>query len=237
MKTDLVYVKEIAMNRLGNVKDWNVVKNWKFLFVGLAVVALNVLTQLAMFALANFDGTNLLIAAALILLGLILTGKLGLWKSEQKWGMGANVGFVALAFIVMFGLKIIGGQLIMLEEGYGQTTANQEIINNSGLPTLVLFLFTVFFAPVLEELLFRGILMGKVFGKDSIVGLLLSSFLFGLIHNPTNIGSWVVYGGMGLVLGLAYRISGKYTNALILHSLNNLIGFLLMLLMQSLGLI
>ncbi|MFX3851868.1 CPBP family intramembrane glutamate endopeptidase, partial [Streptococcus suis] len=75
-----------------------------------------VLTQLAMFALANFDGTNLLSAAALILLavllGLILTGKLGLLKGEQKWGMGANVVFVTLAFIVMFGLKIIGGQLI-----------------------------------------------------------------------------------------------------------------------------
>ncbi len=95
-------------------------------------------------------------------------------------GMVANVGFVVLAFIVMFGLKIIGGQLIMLEEGYGQTTANQEIINNSGLPTLVLFLFAVFFAPVLEELLFRGILMGRVFGKDSIVGLLLSSFCLDL---------------------------------------------------------
>ncbi|HFI0646307.1 CPBP family intramembrane glutamic endopeptidase [Streptococcus suis] len=229
------------MNRLGNVKDWNVVKNWKFLLVGLVVVALNVLTQMAMFALPNFDGPNLLIAAALILLavvvGLVLTSKIGLWKSEQKWGMLKNIGFVVLGFIVMFGLKIIGGQLIMLEEGYVQTTANQEIINNSGLPVLLMFLFAVLFAPVLEELIFRGILMGKVFGKDSNVGLLLSSFLFGLIHNPTNIGSWVVYGGMGLVLGLAYRISGKYSNALILHCLNNLIGFLLMLLMQSLGLI
>ncbi|MFX4093057.1 CPBP family intramembrane glutamate endopeptidase, partial [Streptococcus suis] len=77
----------------------------------------------------------------------------------------ANVGFVVLAFIVMFGLKIIGGKLIMLEVGYGQTTANQEIINNSGLPTLVLFLFSVLFATVLEDLLFRGILMGRVFGK------------------------------------------------------------------------
>ncbi|HEL2510483.1 TPA: CPBP family intramembrane metalloprotease [Streptococcus suis] len=229
------------MNRLGSIKDWNVVKNWKFLLVGLVVVALNVLTQLAMFALPNFDGNNLLIAAALILLavllGLILTGKLGLWKGEQKWGMGANVGFVTLAFIVMFGLKIIGGQLIMLEEGYGQTTANQEVINNSGLPVLLLFLFAVLFAPVLEELIFRGILMGKVFGKDSNVGLLLSSFLFGLIHNPTNIGSWVVYGGMGLVLGLAYRISGKYTNALILHMVNNFLSVLLMLLLQSIGFI
>lgn len=229
------------MNRLGNVKDWNVVKNWKFLFVGLAVLALNVLTQMAMSALPNFDGTNLLIAAALILLavvvGLVLTSKIGLWKSEQKWGMLKNIGFVVLAFIVMFGLKIIGGQLIMLEEGYGQTTANQEVINNSGLPALLLFLFAVLFAPVLEELIFRGILMGKVFGKDSNVGLLLSSSLFGLIHNPTNIGSWVVYGGMGLVLGLAYRISGKYTNALILHMVNNFLSVLLMLLLQSIGFI
>lgn len=229
------------MNRLGNVKDWNVVKNWKFLLVGLAVLVLNGLTQMAMSALPNFDGNNLLIAAALILLavvvGLVLTSKIGLWKSEQKWGMLKNIGFVVLAFIVMLGLKIIGGQLIMLEEGYGQTTANQEIINNSGLPALLLFLFAVLFAPVLEELIFRGILMGKVFGKDSNVGLLLSSFLFGLIHNPTNIGSWVVYGGMGLVLGLAYRISGKYTNALILHMVNNFLSVLLMLLLQSIGFI
>lgn len=229
------------MNRLGSVKDWNVVKNWKFLLVGLAVLALNVLTQMAMSALPNFDGTNLLIAAALLLfavvVGLVLTSKMGLWKSEQKWGMLKNIGFVVLAFIVMFGLKIIGGQLIMLEEGYGQTTANQEVINNSGLPVLLLFLFAVLFAPVLEELIFRGILMGKVFGKDSNVGLLLSSFLFGLIHNPTNIGSWVVYGGMGLVLGLAYRISGKYTNALILHMVNNFLSVLLMLLLQSIGFI
>lgn len=229
------------MNRLGNVKDWNVVKNWKFLLVGLVVLALNVLTQMAMSALPNFDGTNLLIAAALLLfavvVGLVLTSKIGLWKSEQKWGMLKNIAFVVLAFIVMFGLKIIGGQLIMLEEGYGQTTANQEVINNSGLPVLLLFLFAVLFAPVLEELIFRGILMGKVFGKDSNIGLLLSSFLFGLIHNPTNIGSWVVYGGMGLVLGLAYRISGTYTNALILHMVNNFLSVLLVLLLQSIGFI
>lgn len=74
------------MNRLGNVRDWNRVKNWKFLLVGLAVVALNVLSQMAMYSLPNFDGDKLLIAASFLLvavvLGLILTGKLGLWKGE-----------------------------------------------------------------------------------------------------------------------------------------------------------
>ncbi|MFX4006279.1 CPBP family intramembrane glutamate endopeptidase, partial [Streptococcus suis] len=75
-----------------------------------------------------FDGYNLLIAAVILLLsvvlGLILTGKLGLLKGEHKWGMVANVGFVVLAFIVIFGLKIFGGHFILLEEGFGQTTAN-----------------------------------------------------------------------------------------------------------------
>ncbi len=80
--------------------------------MGLAVVALNVLSQMAMYALPNFDGDNLLIVASFLLvavvLGLILTGKLGLWKGEQKWGIFANIGFVVLTFIVMFGLKMIG---------------------------------------------------------------------------------------------------------------------------------
>ncbi len=147
------------MIRLGSVRDWNLVKNWKFLLVGLAVVALNVLSQMAMYSLPNFDGDKLLIAASFLLVavvfGLILTGKLGLWKGEQKWRIVANIGFVVLAFIVMFGLKMIGWQLIMLEEGYGQTTANQEVLNRSGLPTLLLFIFTVLFAPVLEELFFQ----------------------------------------------------------------------------------
>ena len=46
------------MNKLGNVRYWNVVENWKFLLVGLAVVTLNVLSQMEMYALPNFDGDN-----------------------------------------------------------------------------------------------------------------------------------------------------------------------------------
>jgi hypothetical protein len=48
----------------------------------------------------------------------------------------------------------------------------------SGSPQSFMFADLIFiylyrlFAPVLVELLFRGIDMGKVFGKDSIVGLL-----------------------------------------------------------------
>lgn len=73
--------------------------------MGLAVVALNVLTQLAMFALPNFDGNNLLIAAVLLLLavvlGLILTGKLGLWKGEQN-GDGCEYWFCSPSLLSLW---------------------------------------------------------------------------------------------------------------------------------------
>lgn len=227
------------MKKITTIMEWNVVKNWKYLLTAVAVLALNILTQRLVFSLPNFNGPNLFIAAALLLFavatGLWSTKILGLWQSEKKWSLLEAFGFLSIGFVVLFGVKMIGGQLIVIEEGYGKTPANQELIQNSGLPVLLLFIFTVFFAPVLEELLFRGIIMGKVFGKDSILGLLLSSYLFGLIHGPTNIGSWVLYAGIGLVLGVIYRLSGKYSYALILHFVNNLIGIGLLLLLQSLG--
>ncbi|MDQ8758932.1 CPBP family intramembrane glutamic endopeptidase [Streptococcus ruminantium] len=227
------------MKKITTIMEWNVVKNWKYLLTAVAVLALNILTQRLVFSLPNFNGPNLFIAAALLLfavaIGLWSTKILGLWQSEKKWSLLEAFGFLSIGFVVLFGVKMIGGQLIVIEEGYGKTPANQELIQNSGLPVLLLFIFTVFFAPVLEELLFRGIIMGKVFGKDSILGLLLSSYLFGLIHGPTNIGSWVLYAGIGLVLGIIYRLSGKYSYALILHFVNNLIGIGLLLLLQSLG--
>ncbi|BDD42267.1 CPBP family intramembrane glutamic endopeptidase [Streptococcus ruminantium] len=227
------------MKKITTIMEWNVVKNWKYLLTAVAVLALNILTQRLVFSLPNFNGPNLFIAAALLLfavaIGLWSTKILGLWQSEKKWSLLEAFGFLSIGFVVLFGVKMIGGQLIVIEEGYGKTPANQELIQNSGLPVLLLFIFTVFFAPVLEELLFRGIIMGKVFGKDSILGLLLSSYLFGLIHGPTNIGSWVLYAGIGLVLGVIYRLSGKYSYALILHFVNNLIGIGLLLLLQSLG--
>lgn len=229
------------MNSLGNVKEWAVVKNWKFILLALGVALLNILTQKAVFSLPNLEGNYLWIGAGLLILatgnGCWIVHRIGLWQEGKQLRVLEAIGFVAIGTIVLFGVKMIGSQLVMLEEGVGKTTANQEIIQNSGMPNLILFVFAVLFAPVLEELFFRGLIMGKIFGKVSILGLLLSSFLFGWIHGPTNIGSWVIYAGMGLVLGVIYRISGKFSYVVLIHLINNLIGVLLILLLQSLGLI
>ena len=99
----------------------------------------------------------------------------------------------------------------------------------------LLITFTVIMAPIVEELVFRGLLMGRVFNPDSIVGLIVSSLLFGLVHMPNSIGVWIVYAGMGLALGIAYRKFQKLEYCIMAHIINNSLAVSMLLLLQFLA--
>ena len=77
--------------------------------------------------------------------------------------------------------------------------------------------------------------MGRVFNPDSIVGLLLSGLLFGLVHTPNSMGVWIVYAGMGFVLGIVYRKFHKLEYCIMAHMINNSIAVSMMLLLQLLA--
>ena len=114
-------------------------------------------------------------------------------------------------------------------------SANQAAIENAHMNPFVLITVTVIMAPIVEELIFRGLLMGRVFNPDSIVGLILSSLLFGLAHMPNSIGVWIVYAGMGFVLGTVYRKCQKLEYCIMAHMINNSIAVSMMLLLQFLA--
>ena len=124
--------------------------------------------------------------------------------------------------------------MVMMWEGVSNST-NQEIIENAHMNPFVLITVTVIMAPIVEELIFRGLLMGRVFNPDSIVGLILSSLLFGLVHTPNSMGVWIIYGGMGLVLATVYRVSKKLEYSIMDHMINNSIAVSMMLLLQLLA--
>ena len=77
--------------------------------------------------------------------------------------------------------------------------------------------------------------MRRVFNPDSIVGLILSSLLFGLAHMPNSIGVWIVYAGMGFALGTVYRKFQKLEYCIMAHMINNSIAVSMMLLLQLLA--
>ena len=208
----------------------------RFLYFLLAFLILCIDVALTIFvSVKDVRAVGLLILVML----LISAGALFLGKC-----MGLLEGFKALSSMKawgMIGLTYLGiyiaaniGMSVMRMEGISNTT-NQAAIENAHMNPFVLITVTVIMAPIVEELVFRGILMGRVFNPDSIVGLILSSLLFGLVHTPNSIGVWIVYAGMGFALGTVYRKFQKLEYCIIAHMINNSIAVSTMLLLQLLA--
>ena len=172
---------------------------------------------------------TLLISAGAIFLGKrvgLLEGFKAL-SSLKAWGM---IGLTDLGIYIATNV----GMSVMRMEGISNTT-NQAAIENAHMNPFLLITFTVIMAPIVEELVFRGLLMGRVFNPDSIVGLIVSSLLFGLVHRPNSIGVWIVYAGMGFALGTVYRKFQKLEYCIMAHIINNSIAVSMLLLLQFLA--
>ena len=71
------------------------------------------------------------------------------------------------------------------------------------------FFVIVIFAPLTEELIFRGMLARYLFpkqdnSKQTLIFLLISSIIFALIYFPGDVQQFLVYTSLGFSLGLAY---------------------------------
>lgn len=98
------------------------------------------------------------------------------------------------------------------------------------------FFAVVIFAPLTEEIVFRGMLARYLFPKQdnskrTLIFLLVSSLLFALIHFPGDVQQFFVYFSLGFSLGLAYISRKGLVYSISLHALNNVIGFLMILML------
>ena len=109
----------------------------------------------------------------------------------------------------------------------------EELTHNQ---PLFSFFMVVVFAPLTEELTFRGMLARYVFPqqdnvKQTVLFLLVSTVLFALVHFPTTPQQFLVYSALGLSMGLAYINKGGLAYSMGLHALNNLISFVMIMML------
>lgn len=126
------------------------------------------------------------------------------------------------------------GVLILNIEGI-TTTSNQGAIDElvSRLPLPLTFVMVVLLAPIGEELLCRGIIPQLLFRGYEGFGYIVGAVFFAYLHHPTNVGSWVVYGGMSAIITtLAYKTKSLEAS-ISLHFMVNGISFLLMVFLAS----
>lgn len=147
----------------------------------------------------------------------------------KHWLSWKTFAVVSLGFIALFIVKLIGGIILTIE---GKTTTNNQatidqLFENSSL--LLMFIFIVIVAPLTEEIIFRG-LIPKLFSKRfEGLGFALGALLFGLLHGPSDIGSFVLYVGMGAVLAIVCYRFKHLEYSIWIHGLNNALGFVAIL--------
>ena len=143
-----------------------------------------------------------------------------------------------LIFPMMFGMMLVADYLSQLIPTTGRFLGpiykmyNEEFTKLLSSP-VSLILMTVILAPILEEILFRGILMkGMINNKvKPATAIIASAVIFGAVHfNP-----WQFVGAclLGLVLGLVYYKTKSLLMPILLHAFNNLLSALMMMYSDS----
>ena len=143
-----------------------------------------------------------------------------------------------LIFPMMFGMMLIADyttQLIPTTGGFlGEIYKLYEAEFAKLLMSPVsLILMTVILAPILEEILFRGIIMKGMVNNNvkPATAIIVSALIFGAVHfNP-----WQFAGAslLGLVLGLVYYKTKSLLMPILLHAFNNLLSALMMMYSES----
>jgi len=130
-------------------------------------------------------------------------------------------------------LVAITAQFFLPEDPSVNQQLLEELTHNQ---PLFSFFMVVVFAPLTEELTFRGMLARYVFPqqdniKQTGLFLLVSTIIFALVHFPGTPQQFLVYSALGLSMGLAYISKGGLAYSIGLHALNNLISFVMIMML------
>lgn len=159
-----------------------------------------------------------------------------LWKKYKGYSNNKiqsvkmrDIGFIFMFFLIVQVSSIIG--TILLNVMYGkEDSANQEALialtetsTSSHTFFFILFVLSIsIFIPIIEELVFRGIGKSLLFHKSIFwLPMIITSTIFGLMHGPTDMISFLLYGSMGIIFFISYYRRRNILDSILVHTLNN----------------
>lgn len=215
-----------------------------FMMVVLTVVVQFVLSLVLAFAAPQATGLPvtswLLSMAPLYLVAIPVCAKLmqalpkmQFYQNEMRPGQWIRT--LCICIFVMYVGNIIGNVVsALIAQGTGlDLSFGLEDLMSQGSPWLTL-VFSVILAPVMEELIFRKVLIDRtiVYGDKAVV--VLSGLIFGIFHG--NFHQFFYAFGLGCVFAYIYIRTGKLKYTISLHmAVNMLGGFLSTVLLQQLN--
>lgn len=155
----------------------------------------------------------------------ILMKRIPSWTKVQPERIPAGKFFVCLVFC--FGFSYIGsiiGQILMflvnLITGSGTTNPVEDMV--SDIRPWMMLASTVVIAPVMEELMFRKMLIDRIVPFGQRTAVIVSGFSFGLFHG--NFYQFFYASILGVIFAYIYSTTGKIRYSIILHMCINFVG-------------
>lgn len=183
---------------------------------------------------------SFLIGFGLAALSIMTVKKLRIQELKNFFHTKVQVKHILMAIALYFSIMPIAEYLAMIvpTEGYPILEDLYKTFESSFAMIfeykVAAFIMVVVLAPILEELIFRGLILRGMLNANISpwVAIILSSLLFGIAHlNP-----WQFLGAgmIGLALGFIYWRTQSLWLVIFLHSLNNFIAFVITLKTENL---
>lgn len=136
------------------------------------------------------------------------------------------LGVQTLAAIIAAGVGFIL-KLFGLESATADLTAQ----NNSAWSLLLMYFYACLLGPLLEELLYRGVILQGMKKYNERFAIILSALIFGLMHQ--NYQQFILAFLLGLVLAAVDLRTGSIIPSIVMHIIVNTSGVLMQLAMQA----
>lgn len=153
----------------------------------------------------------------------------------QKRSMTVGRFLVALimCYGIMYASNLIGSlitYLLAVLKGRPIDNYTMELASSSSIWVRVLIM--VIWAPIMEELIFRKILVDRAVRYGEGVAVVLSGLMFGLFHG--NLSQFAYASTIGMFFAFIYVKTGKIQYTIIMHMVVNFLGGVLSLFMIDL---
>lgn len=212
-----------------------VIKKIGVIFLALILLILD-LTLLGAFPLLTQDGKFSLVEQ--IGYGVWALGSLAIFiviayrfklLSLKEINWRRLVAIASLNLVIFFLGDLLGyfvGQLT-----HNATMENQAALNDifAHVPFYLYLVVAGFIIPIMEEIIFRGLLAKVLFGKYFKTGLVISSLLFMAGHSAFTPQTIIMYGTMSAGLAITYYKTKHIEYSMGVHIFNNSIAVLLSL--------
>lgn len=207
----------------------------------IGAVVINALQLLAVWVLSHWFPSLSNNANVKLVLGAVTTDFIGLpliallvrrLPAESIEQRRITPGRFVLALMMCYAVGIasnVVGTIITLIIGLvkGGMVQNEILNMTDGASMLLMFLYMVICAPIMEELVFRKLIVDRAVRYGQGVAVIVSGLMFGLFHG--NLNQFIYAFTLGMFLAFLYVKTGNLKITISIHMIFNFISSILIL--------